>query len=48
MTCKREIRRVRPRILFPVWPRERPAGGALVKCDEVVILVQPRVAELGV
>ena len=48
MTCKREVRRVRPRILLPVRSRERPTRRALVKRDEVKILVQSWVAKLGV
>ena len=48
MTCKRKVRGIRPRVLLPIRPRERPASSALVKRDEVIVPVQSRVTELGV
>ena len=48
MTCERKVRGIRPRVLFPVRPRERPASSALVKRDKVIVLAQSGVPELRV
>lgn len=48
MPSEREVCRVRPRVLFAVGSRECLACGSLVERDQVIILVQSWVAELGV